>query len=213
MTQENSLPDAVQWSEGMLLSPQHFQQSDDYWQQHLRHRLQVVTPYYWGVLQLQCQLIKDIISISAIECILPDGELVKFPGRYPRLPAGNLELDLNKCKVGDAPIKVWLFVNPRGANAALQESKERRYNSTIDKLTIDENTGESGMPIARLQVEYQLILSARSPSLESAVPLLEVVRSANQQLVITAYHPPMLRLDVADFQGERSLYKKLHQLQ
>ncbi len=213
MISPTSLPDAIQWSEGMLLSPQHFQQNDNYWQQHLRHRLQTLTPHYWGVLQLSCQLLKEVISISQLECILPDGQLVEFPGRYPRLPAGDLQLDLsNECKTGAAPQRVWLLVNPRGANAACQESKERRYNSIIDAQTADENTGEGGFAIARLQVEFQLCLGLRSPSAEGAVPLCEVVRGANGQLVITEYHPPLLRLDASAFQGDASLFKKLNEL-
>lgn len=213
MTSSISLPDAIQWSEGMLLSPQHFQQNDSYWQQHLRHRLQAVTPHYWGVLRLRCQLLKEIICISQLECILPDGQLVEFPGRYPRQQPGDLELDIShECKTGAPAQRVWLLVNPRGANAARQDSKERRYNSIIDTQIADENTGEGGFAIARLQVEVQLYIGARSPSAEGAVPLCEVVRNANGQLLITPYHPPMLRLDASDFQGERSLNKKLHDL-
>lgn len=213
MTSSISLPDAIQWSEGMLLSPQHFQQNDSYWQQHLRHRMQAVSPHYWGVLQLRCQLIKEVICISQLECILPDGQLVEFPGRYPRQQPGDLELDIShECKIGAAPQRVWLLVNPRGANAACQNSKERRYNSIIDTQIADENTGEGGFSIARLQVEVQLYIGVRSPSAEGAVPLCEVVRTPNGQLLITPYHPPLLRLDASDFQGERSLNKKLHDL-
>jgi type VI secretion system protein ImpJ len=213
MTALTSLPDAIQWSEGMLLSPQHFQQNDNYWQQHLRHRLQALTPHYWGVLQLDCQLINETITISKLECILPDGQLVEFPGRYPRKPEGDLVRNISaECKTGAAPQKIWLLVNPRSANAACQDSKERRYNSIIDTHIADENTGEGGFAIARLQVEFQLHIGVRSPSAEGAVPLCEVVRAANEQLQITPYHPPMLRLDAAAFQGDRSLFKKLNQL-
>ena len=208
-----SLPDAIQWSEGMLLSPQHFQQNDYYWQQHLRHRLQILNPCYWGVLRLNCQLLKEVICISQLECVLPDGQLVEFPGRYPRQPAGDLQLDLsNDCKTGAAPQRVWLLVKPRGANAACQGSKERRYNSIIDEQSVDENTGEGGFAIARLQLEFQLYLAASSPSTEGAVALCEVVRGGNGQLAITAYHPPMLRLDASAFQGGGSLFKRLNEL-
>lgn len=213
MASLTNLPDAIQWSEGMLLSPQHFQQNDDYWHQQLRHRLNAVTPHYWGVLQLNCQLISETITISKLECILPDGLLVEFPGRYPREPKGDLEIKVgDECKVGGSPQKVWLLVNPRGANAALQESKERRYNSVIDNSVVDENTAESGFAIARLQVEFQLVLGTKSPSTEYAVPLCEVIRGDNKQLAITNYHPPMLRVDASGFQGESSLLKKLNAL-
>lgn len=213
MTVSKSLPDAIQWYEGMLLSPQHFQQNDDYWQQQLRHRINALTPHYWGVLQLDCQLINETITISKLECILPDGLLVEFPGRYPREPKGDLEYKIStECKVGGAAQKLWLLVNPRGSSAACQESKERRYNSVIDSATADENTAEGGFTIARLQVEFQLVLASKSPSAEGAVALCEVARGDNSQLTITRYHPPMLRVDASAFQGEHSLQKKLNVL-
>ena len=42
----DSLPDAVQWSEGMLFSPQHLQRADASWEQQLRHRLAQTAPGY-----------------------------------------------------------------------------------------------------------------------------------------------------------------------
>ena len=94
MTPSPQLPDAIQWSEGMLLSPQHFQQNDIFWHQHLRHRIAAQNPHYWGVLRLSVSLIKEVISISTLECILPDGLAVEFPGKSPRLPPGTLELPI-----------------------------------------------------------------------------------------------------------------------
>ncbi|WP_338847057.1 type VI secretion system baseplate subunit TssK [Massilia sp. W12] len=204
------LPEAIQWSEGMLLSPQHFQQNDIYWHQHLRHRIRSLQPYSHGVLQLECALIKDVVSISLLECILPDGLLVQFPGKFPRLPEGNLEIDVGAdCKPGGAPLKVWLRVNERGPAAALQSSRERRFNSVLDADTADENTGEGWQQLARLQIELQLYVGSRSPSPNGAIALLEVVRDLNEKLIMTPYHPPMLHLNASRFQGERSLQRRL----
>jgi type VI secretion system protein ImpJ len=213
MATTNALPEAIQWSEGMLLSPQHFQQNDQYWQAHLRHRMQALNPHYWGVLHLQYDLTKEVISFSELECVLPDGLLVQFPGQFPRLPAGDLALDIGAdCKIGGAPQRVWLWVNDRSATAACQDSIERRYNSVLAAKTADENTGDGWLSLARLQVAFQLYIGNRSPSADCAVPLLEVVRGPNGQLQVTAYHPPLLKLVGARFQADRSLTQRLHQL-
>ncbi|WP_242468411.1 type VI secretion system baseplate subunit TssK [Burkholderia plantarii] len=211
MTQTAPLPDAVQWSEGMMLSPQHLQQNDRYWHAHLRHRLQAVAPHFWGVLKLRFEMVKEILSIGELECILPDGLLVAFPGGLPRNPPGNVEIDVGAaCRSGQAPVKVWCWVNPRGSHAAVQDSQERRYNSVLDEPSVDENTGDSALTLPRLQVRFHLYLGVTSPAPHSAVPLLEFVRGENQQLQITSYHPPMLHVDTADCLGASNLWRGLH---
>ena len=43
----------VVWNEGMLLTPQHFQQWDNYYEELLSSRVSSLAPYEWGVLDLQ----------------------------------------------------------------------------------------------------------------------------------------------------------------
>ena len=43
----------IQWHEGMLLSPQHFQQMELRQQQILTYHMQLVSPFYWGVNHLR----------------------------------------------------------------------------------------------------------------------------------------------------------------
>lgn len=195
-----------------MLSPQHFQQNDRYWHAHLRHRLQAVTPHYWGLQHLRFDLAGEIVSISELECILPDGLLVGFPGQLRRQPPGAVDIEVGSaCKSGAAPLKIWCWVNERGSNAARQDSEERRYNSVLDVQSADENTGDNGLALARLQVNFQLYLGNASPAAEGAVPLLEIVRAENQQLQVTPYHPPLLHIGTADFLGNDSLWRQLQQ--
>lgn len=213
MTQTSALPEAIQWYEGMLLSPQHFQQNDLYWQAQLRHRLQRINPHYWGVLHLRYQLNKEVIRFSELDCILPDGLPVQFPGTFARQQAGDLSLDIGEaCKEGGKPLRVWLLVNDRGAMAACADSIERRYNSVIAPPSADENTGSGWLALSRLQVQMSLTIGNVSPSSQGAVPLLEVVRGDNGQLQITPYHPPLLHLAASSFQREDSLWQQLNDL-
>lgn len=213
MNKSTALPDAIQWSEGMMLSPQHFQQNDRYWHAQLRHRLESVTPHYWGVKQLRFEMINETLHLRALECILPDGLLVAFPGQFGIAYPDKLACPVGaSCKSGAPPLKVWCWVNNRGDHAACQDSQERRYNSIMDVQVSDENTGDSALTLARLQVEFHLYIGSTSPSPECAVPLLEVVRGDNQQLQVTPYHPPMLHVGVADAIGSDNLWQQLHQL-
>src|SRR5262249_28543467 len=46
------LPAAIQWYEGMLLAPQHFQQSSLRQEALLAYHLAALSPYHWGVSRL-----------------------------------------------------------------------------------------------------------------------------------------------------------------
>ena len=49
----DKIPDQVHWTEGMFLSPHHFQQSTIYLENLLAHQLQRVSPFYWGIISCQ----------------------------------------------------------------------------------------------------------------------------------------------------------------
>lgn len=192
------LPDAVQWSEGMLLSPQHLQQNDIYWHAQLQHRLACSNPHFWGVRHMQVQLIKECILVNQLECVLPDGTVVCHPSNFARQPEPLLQIDVAACKTGEAAIRIWLVVPERASNAARQSDQDRRYNSHIGQLTADENTGLAEIKVGRLQLRYDLVMSKLPPS-ASACPLLEVERDAQGVLRISQYHPPMSCLSASQF--------------
>ncbi|WP_176461071.1 type VI secretion system baseplate subunit TssK [Janthinobacterium sp. PC23-8] len=206
------LPDAVQWHEGMMMSPHHFQQNDIYWQEHLCHRLRALHPHSWGLLHLRYSLINNMLRISEVDCILPDGLSLQC-STATQNGGTALEYDASgKCDNDGAPLRLWLWVRARGAAGALADDPERRYNPVLGARVSDENTGGNEMEIERLQVQFKLHLSALSPSDDSACPLLEL-RRVDGTLRVTAYHPPMLRLDASTFHGEQlSLLNKLARL-
>lgn len=210
------LPDAVQWSEGLLLSPQHLQQNDIYWHANLRHRLARITPHYWGVSKLtidRASLVKGHITVTELDCILPDGLAVEFPGNYP---TRTLDVDVGKLVGNEGrPVRVWAQVRERGAAAARMDNADRRYDSLPGVMTPDENTGDGDIQVGRLRPVISLYAddaSKPAPAGDGACPLLEVVRDAQGRLRITDYHPPMLQLDASAFQDEQSLQRHLTQL-
>ncbi|HHC24263.1 MAG TPA: hypothetical protein ENK58_02435, partial [Desulfobacterales bacterium] len=52
MSIEN-LPHAIQWSEGMLLAPQHFQQVNTRQEALLHYHLMTIAPFHWGIQKLE----------------------------------------------------------------------------------------------------------------------------------------------------------------
>ncbi|MCX7206253.1 MAG: type VI secretion system baseplate subunit TssK [Proteobacteria bacterium] len=127
------IPEAICWSEGMQLLPQHFQQ------QSLRAEIlaaqlaSAAQPYYWGVLNVEIDeaaLIGGTLRVLALEAILPDGLwLCIKPGVHPPL-----ELNFQDLVAASSqhPLTLYLVVPPLYRAGELDASG-RRYVSQDGK--------------------------------------------------------------------------------
>lgn len=72
----------VLWSEGILLTPQHFQQADRYTENLLQKRVSTLAPLGWGLTGLQCNdegLANGEFSVVAASGVMPDGLVFDVP--------------------------------------------------------------------------------------------------------------------------------------
>jgi type VI secretion system protein ImpJ len=205
----DALPDLVQWSEGMLLSPQHLQQNDLYWQEQLRWRFAQAVPHSWGLAALEFDVNKlqeCKLRVTRLECLLPDGTPVVFPGRTQAL-----EIDFTQALAGPAKSVRLSVVLPAGSSASTgRDGSARRYDAVQGEMTLDENLGVGLVAVDRLVPRVALWAGSDVPAKYVACPLLEVSRNANSRAVeVGSYHPPMLRWQAADALGRLSLRRRL----
>lgn len=202
MKLSSPLPDPVQWSEGMLLSPHHLQQDHHYWHAQLGHRIACAAPDAWGVLHLRLDdncLEHGRIGLAELDCVLPDGAVIGHPGEGARRP---LECLLPAPCEGAPALCVFVVVRRAGDGAAVSGNEERRYDPGAAAKAADENTGLDHQPVERLRLRYELAaypVGATPPANLVACPLLHIERNGEGRLVVGSYHPPMLRLDASDF--------------
>lgn len=74
----------VIWREGMLLRPQHFQQSDRYYDHQLKGRTRLLGRYNWGFFDLEIDpqfLATGKLVVSRASGVLPDGSLFDLGSR------------------------------------------------------------------------------------------------------------------------------------
>ena len=69
----------VIWSEGLFLRPQHFQQSDRYFEKLIRSRVASLCPYPWGITELR--LNRDMLSLGTISVRVQPNEHGKGAGQ------------------------------------------------------------------------------------------------------------------------------------
>jgi type VI secretion system protein ImpJ len=213
MSDDQYLPDAVQWSEGMLLSPQHFQQHDIHTQALVQQRLLAAAPHCWGVTRLQvdqAHLAQGEVAVTEFQGVMPDGLPVVFSsldGRAPdSLNVGPL------CPPDGRPVRVWLAVPPRTGAMSVPSTSIKRYESLPGVATIDEVTGIGDVVVERGRVRLELYAGEQLPPGHPALCLLEVARDGQGVVALTAFHPPMTRLAASGFLGTQGLLQMIASL-
>ena len=93
MSRTSHLPDPIQWYEGMLLTPQHFQQAWLRQDALLHYHAARLAPFFYGVRRVEIDgalLVVGMLRVLALEAVLPDGLVVT----HPREGGEDLQIDL-----------------------------------------------------------------------------------------------------------------------
>lgn len=205
----NSIPSLIQWHEGMLIGPQHFQQAIFRQEGLLSYHLQNVIPYYWGIQEIEIDkglLVSGIFQIGKLQAVMPDGLAINFVSN----DTSKLELDLNdyKDQIKEKDLTIQLAVPVQKIDQATNKSGLARYNSIKGDLTSDYNSGDNSILIPRLIPAISLMVADELSAKYTGFPVAKVsFKDAN--FIITDYVPP--GLDIASVPKIESLGKKVVQ--
>ncbi len=203
----------IQWSEGMLLSPQHFQQNQIYWESLLRHQMEQVLPFYWGLQALELDenaLLAGMVKIQLMQAVMPDGLIVVHDAER-HTP---LELDLTPAlsKLPGKVHKVYLAVPIRKPGAASSNAMIQRFDSYRDEPTVDDNTGQGQVSVERLRPRLVLMAGVEPSPQYSWIPLFEIQQDDDGAFKPTSYVPPLLQVRRKPFLGTHSIGEKVSQV-
>jgi type VI secretion system protein ImpJ len=204
------LSDPVQWSEGMLLSSQHFQQNHLYWESQSRYHLEMFHPFYWGFIDLridETRLLEGVVCVEYLHAVMPDGLIVQYNAK---VNSCKLEIDLKKeiKETTTDQIIINLVVPVRTDDSASSASCLRRFESIEGRETVDENTGENPVCVNRLQPILKLVAEQYPAKKYVALPMLKGIMNSGK-IAIQTYYPPMLRADAIDFVTFPSLKSRI----
>lgn len=192
MTRANELPAAIQWHEGMLLAPQHFQQLSLRQERLLHYHASHLAPFHHGVIRLRLDnalLLEGTIRVLELEAILPDGLVVSHSAE-----AGDLQIDV-KTQAEAAklePVLIHLAVPAERPAGSKADGDLGRFASLPGDPVYDESTGERPLRIPRLRPRLRLLAGAPAARFVS-MPLLGL-RYKNGQFVVSDYIPPQLHV-------------------
>jgi type VI secretion system protein ImpJ len=196
----NDIPLAIQWHDGMLLSPQHFQEADRRAERLLAYHSSHAAQYHWGVAHLQLdvgRLVGGIFGVVEVEAIMPDGTVVCHSGGTVDL---SLDLRPFMAMVRDAPTTIYLAI-PRIQAATASSSDLARHKSARGAPIVDEHTGEDPLEIPRIAPSVRLIAALEPPPRFVCLPLARV-RLEGEAFVRTDYLPPQVGIELTSPLGE-----------
>ncbi|MFN7662644.1 MAG: type VI secretion system baseplate subunit TssK [Alphaproteobacteria bacterium] len=184
------IQDSVQWYEGQLLYPHHYQQMRHEIQQLSLCYLSLAMPWYWGIRSLeidQAVLNNGLVRVNKIFAVFPDGSVFEKDESNP-IP---LEIDISNLKdqIKDKELTIYLAVVKRQDDTSNVEGEFPRYVSREQSSILDENTGETPLNIAKLCLSPILVTEDKLSARLSAFPLLKLsLQSGTFQL--TDFIPP-----------------------
>jgi len=192
------IPDAIQWHEGLLLTPQHFQQLSARHEALVRYGTSLVSPFSWGVRRFKhhpISLTDGKLRILEFEAVMPDG-LVAIHG----LPDANrddvLEIDLSEQgeQIGERGILVHIAVAAQQNGNSTGES--RRYRSFKGDPVVDEISATKARPINRLRPRLTLHAGPQLPIDLVGFPLVRMIYRDSSFTLDDKFIPPLLAVPV-----------------
>jgi type VI secretion system protein ImpJ len=189
----------IVWNEGMLLTPHHFQQWDNYYEDLLNSRVRSTMPFEYGVLGLEVNreaIANGDFQITNLHAVLPDGLLINVPDAeaVPDMrPVGDhFHPEQEKLGVHIAiPAKKFGEANYQANGAKISANLRFLQEGALVK---DETSGTNEQPLALAKSNLRIIFDDEVRDGFTSIKIAELMRTPTGQLKISDdYIPPTLK--------------------
>jgi type VI secretion system protein ImpJ len=195
----------IVWNEGMLLTPHHFQQWDNYHEELLNSRVRSMMPFEYGILDLRVNgeaVANGNFQITNCRAVMPDGLMISVPdaeavpdmrpvGSHFAVEAERLgvHLAIPARKIGEAN-----FQNNGG-----KPSSNLRFLQE-GSMVKDETTGANEQPLAYAKSNLRIIFDDELRDGFTTLKIAELQRTPTGQLKISEnYIPPILKVSASEW--------------
>lgn len=193
----------IVWNEGMLLTPHHFQQWDNYHEELINSRVQSILQYEYGVLDLSINneaIANGNFQILNCRAVLPDGLMINVPDAegVPDLrPVGD-HFSAEAAKLGvhlAIPAKKMGEANFQASGAKISGNLRFLQEGALVK---DETSGSNEQPLAYAKSNLRIIFDDELRDGFTSLKIAELERTATGQLKISEeYIPPILKVSAS----------------
>jgi type VI secretion system protein ImpJ len=193
MTVSAPLPH-IQWHEGMLLSPQHFQQESARLDGLLAWQSLSANALAWGVKQFDIDeslLVNGLLRVNSLEAIFPDGTPYVYNAEDQAGESLEIALTDWEDALSEGELNVYLALGiNRSLNAPGQIS---RFHGIDAPAVADEISEALPIDLPRMKIKVQLMAGERPSSIYKSMRLL-CVRKENEVYGLGPTLPPLLSL-------------------
>jgi type VI secretion system protein ImpJ len=197
------IPDAIQWHEGLLLTPQHFQQLSSRHEALVQYGTSLSAPFCWGVRRLKHHAISlpaGKFRVLELEAVMPDGLVVVHGFASGRDDV--LEIDLTK--YADQMSYRGALVHV--AVAAQQNGKTNgdslRYESFKGDPVADEVSAGKALAIHRLKPRLTLHVGDKLSNDYIGFPVARVIQRDSSFTLDDTFIPPLLAVSPKTIDGD-----------
>jgi type VI secretion system protein ImpJ len=185
----------IVWSEGLFIRPQHFQQSDRYFEKLVRARVGALRPYGWGVTELR--LNRDMLAlgkfaVDVVRGVLEDGTPFSIPDEADH-PA---PLDLPENLRNSVIYLALPGYQPGAMEAAPADALESAARFAIHEEEIADtgaaNRSAAGIEVGRLRLRLLPEGAERAGLICLGLARVVEVRSDKQVILDESFIPPTL---------------------
>lgn len=193
----------VLWTKGLLLSPQHLQLHDRYFEDQLEFQMGALSRYPWGFSALAVDpeaLEGGLFSVPQASGIMEDGLLFDFP-EADAAPDSKTLTDY--WQADQKSMMIYLAIpeyRTGDRNVASGESGSRTRFTAEMSHQRDENTGLAERPVEVARKNLRLLVEGESLEGVSTLPVARVLRDSNGVLSLdAAFVPPLLDYAASEY--------------
>jgi type VI secretion system protein ImpJ len=202
MLHANDIPQIIQWYEGMLLAPQHFQELSWRHEALLAYHAKTIAPFHWGVRQMEIDtalLVSGTLRVLSLEAIMPDGLVVS----HGHEGTNALEADLTALAdaMRQSALTVHVAVPTKKPGEVSAEGDLARYASIDGTPVLDDNIGTGELDIPHLRPRLRLLVTEKSPPKYVSFPLARV-HYRHEAFALTDFVAPTLSIPMTSPIGE-----------
>lgn len=210
----------IVWSEGLFITPQHFQQADLYHEAQVAERIAVTRPFPWGVHSMEIDqetLTGGSFRLLSFRGLFPSGASVRAPDFDPTPPSVDVaeafdpRSDTLDIYLG-LPLRRTGWPNTDLSEGTEEGKEEARYRAKTVQVA-DENTGRNERPVQKAELNLKILRENDLRDNFECLRVAQVTRSSRGEFgLVKDYVPPMLSVHASPFllQTCRSLLERLN---
>ena len=199
------IPDAIQWHEGLLLTPQHFQQLSARHEALVQYGTSLIAPFCWGVRRFKHHAISlpaGKFRVLELEAVMPDGLVVAHGFASGRDDV--LEVDITKHADQMSHQGVLVHVAVAARQNGNTHSESVRYDSFKGDPVADEVSAGKSQPIHRLKPRLTLHVGDKVPNNCTGFPIARVMQRDASFILDDTFVPPVLAVPIKSIDGDTS---------